>query len=329
MVILSIIVPVYNKEHFIDECIQSIISQSFTEFELILVNDGSTDQSGERCLHYAALDTRITVLEQQNMGVSAARNAGLAHAKGKYIGFVDSDDSIEQDMYETLIRNAEATGADISTCRLRIIKNGKSNDPANTGEIGILDHQQALSASIRGDFDSNANNKIYRSKILDKIRFEGILYEDILFACKAFISAEKTVAEDSIKYNYMIRDNSVSMSGFNRNYLETVAVSAKIVELVTKNDPECIAEAKAFDVMANISLLNLLILTRDRDHYEQEYKQVVNTLNGYKEFIRKSSAVRKKHKYAWLLFSGAPVCYRYCMWAYCWLTGADVLKRIQ
>jgi len=120
MAFLSIIVPVYNKENYLGSCIQSILSQSFEDFELILVNDGSTDGSGPKCDYYESIDPRIQVFHQKNQGVSAARNLGINEASGNYIGFIDADDTIDIKMYEMLIKNALDNKSDISICRLRL-----------------------------------------------------------------------------------------------------------------------------------------------------------------------------------------------------------------
>jgi glycosyltransferase involved in cell wall biosynthesis len=109
MAFLTIIVPIYNKEGYIDATIVSILAQSFADFELLLIDDGSTDNSAQRCAHYAAMDKRVQVIKQANQGVSQARNVGLRLSTGTYIGFIDGDDVIEPDMYEMLINNALTT----------------------------------------------------------------------------------------------------------------------------------------------------------------------------------------------------------------------------
>lgn len=329
MIILSVIIPVFNKELYIDACINSILNQSFKSFELILVNDGSTDRSGARCSYYAALDDRIKVIEQTNAGVSSARNVGLAMAKGSYIGFVDSDDTIEPDMYSLLIANAIKTNADISVCGIAIIRDNVKNTRSVLGIQKILTHSEALSSFLKGELYHNVNNKIYKAEILRKIRFEGIIYEDILFVCKAILKAQLTIFDSSIKYNYILRSNSTSIAGFNKNYLETVAVSAELVDLVVVNDRGCLAEAMEFDVMANISLLNMLLLLKDQQTYLFAHKQVLDTLWSYDQFIRNSVVVRSKHKYAWKLFTWSPRLYKYAMWAYCNIVGAELIKRIK
>lgn len=118
MVDVSVIVPVYNAETYLDACVQSLLSQTLSTIEIVLVNDGSTDGSGALCDRYAAADARVTVVHQDNKGASAARNAGIRHARGTYIGFVDSDDFVEPTMYQWLYEEAEANEADIVFCNL-------------------------------------------------------------------------------------------------------------------------------------------------------------------------------------------------------------------
>ncbi|MEH7226821.1 glycosyltransferase, partial [Bacillus sp. JJ1566] len=129
---ISIIVPIYNVENFLQSCIDSILEQTLKNFEVILVNDGSTDSCGELCNYYAQIDTRIKVIHKKNGGVSSARNAGLNIAKGKYIAFVDPDDTIEPMMYCELIKTAKKFNADIVVSPIKsinLINNTKSISP--------------------------------------------------------------------------------------------------------------------------------------------------------------------------------------------------------
>jgi len=327
MALLSIIVPVYNKENYIDDCVQAILNQTLIDFELILVNDGSTDKSGEICQQYAQKDKRIIALDQPNGGPSAARNTGIEYAGGVYIGFIDSDDTIAPDMFDMLVTNALNYDADISVCRLQVFfPNGKIEKPQEKPGAVVLNHDEALSACLKGELDRSANNKIYRSSLAKKIRWEGHIYEDILYTCKAFLAAQKTVFENVVKYNYLVRDNSASMSAFNPKYLETIDVSGQMVKLVSQKDKASLADAQIFDIVANLSLLNLLLLVR-KDRYRDYYQKVVNTLKGYRSFIKTTGDLRKKHKYACNVFFLSPRLYKWLMYGYCMMTEAEVIKR--
>jgi len=326
MPLLSIIVPIFNKEQYIDDCINSILGQTFRDFELILVNDGSTDASYQKCREYEAKDNRIILIDQKNAGVSAARNKGLTIARGQYIGFIDSDDTIEADMYTTLIRNIISADADISACRLRVVFPNKTDSPPESEGVVVYKHDDALSLFFKQQFDVSANNKIYKAVLLKHVEFEGRIYEDVLFVCRAFVAADTVVFENTVKYNYLVRESSVSMSKFDSRYMETIAVSARMVNLMANENRQAVAQAKAFDVIANISLLNLLLMA-GRKKYKVQYNQVLENLNAYRSFITTSGFVGKKHKYAFLLFSASPGLYSALMYTYCLLTGSELIKR--
>jgi glycosyltransferase involved in cell wall biosynthesis len=327
MVQLSVIVPVYNKAAYLEQTIQSILNQTVTAFELILINDGSTDESLSILNKWSAIDKRIFIINQLNTGVSAARNRGIDHASGDFIGFIDGDDTIEPDMFELLLKNAVQYDADISVCRLKVNMNGRLFAPVEDREIKLLNHTEALRLCLLGDLDRSANNKIYKAEILKNIRFEGQMYEDILFTCKAFIAANKTVFQNVVKYNYMVRGNSVSMSSFGTKYFETINVSKKMVDLVSKTDGELAVYAEVFDVVANISLLNLLLLS-DKKKYTEGYELVVKNLSAYSDFILKSPYIEKKHKYAFQVYSVSPKLYTLLMYTYCKITGSELISRI-
>lgn len=312
---LSIIVPVYNKEAYLDECLESILQQTFSDFELILVNDGSTDDSYAKCCEYQKRDSRIVLLTQENLGVSAARNAGLISAAGKFIGFIDSDDSIEPDMYQLLIHNAKTHGADISGCMIRVIYRHKNICAPEDSQVKILNHDEALCAFLRREIEVTANNKVYKREIVESLRFDGRINEDILFGCKAFLAAQTTVFANAAKYNYIKRENSVSLEKFSVKYMESIDVSAKMVELIAGKDTSCVEEGKAWDIVANLSMLNLILLTGP-EKFTDHYGKVVKNLKRYSGFIRDSPRIRKKHKFAYLMFCASPKLYRLALYSY-------------
>jgi hypothetical protein len=229
-------------------------------------------------------------------------------------------------MYELLVKNARTFEADISACRIRTIFPYKSISPNETvGPISYNRHESLLKF-FKGALDMNLNNKIYRTAIARTILFTGHIYEDILFMCKAFLQGGMTVIENVVKYNYIIRDNSVSMSKFNENYFETVGVSAEMLALVAKEEADIISEAEVFDVTTNISLLNLLLLV-GKDQYVDQYHAVVKRLKGYEYLLRNAGLIRKKHRYAFRLFSLSPDLYAGLMYIYCRITRSEVVKR--
>ena len=187
---LSIIVPVYKVEQYLHKCIDSILSQTFTDFELILIDDGSPDRCGKICDEYAAKDDRIIVIHQKNQGVSAARNAGLDIARGEYIGFVDSDDWIEPIMYESMLLDTYKE-FDIVTV------GAKSYEDNNVRVIlaidSVFDQEELLSELIAqpNRIGGGVVNKIFKKSILKNVRFPaGItMCEDRLFLFDAYSNA--------------------------------------------------------------------------------------------------------------------------------------------
>jgi glycosyltransferase involved in cell wall biosynthesis len=326
MVSLSVIVPVYNKELYIDSSIQSILNQSYTDLELILVNDGSTDRSGERCDYYASRDSRVRVFHQENQGVSAARNKGLTVARGSYVGFVDCDDTLEPDMYKVLVQNALKHQADISICGVQKFFPDKVEVYFGTGTTTVYDRPEGVSALLKKKFLRSVYDKIYDAELARSVHFEGRINEDIYYNFLVFMKAQKSVFDDRLLYNYIIRENSVSMSSFSAKWMDTIALSQKIVSICGQYLPELNAVAREFDFITHISLLNLLILSGKNSHLS-DYMKVVANLKEYAVFA-KSGVLRKKHEYAYRIFNFSPPVYEQAMKIYCRLTDADVSKKV-
>lgn len=213
---VSIIVPVYNSEKYIRRCIESILKQTYAEIELILVDDGSTDHSRERCLYYAEIDDRVVVLHQQNQGASAARNSGLKYAKGEYILFVDSDDWIEEDLLETMI----AKNAKYQVEAVVFGWKCEGNDTACyqiTEKDIILRGREIINTIIDDDLAYGGGytwNKLWNRSVL-KINtgfFDENLYtyEDKIFAIKNYLEVNRVAIVSDVCYHYLIREGSLS-----------------------------------------------------------------------------------------------------------------------
>ncbi|MDP4142966.1 MAG: glycosyltransferase [Bacillota bacterium] len=210
---LSIIVPVYNVEKYIHRCIDSILEQTFTDFELILVDDGSLDNSGRICNGYAGFDSRIKVIHKKNGGLSSARNAGLDIAQGEYIGFVDSDDWIEKDMYESLYNAMLKYDADVTICGRFVVKRDEITAISDSEEVQVFNRFEALYELILDDINKINNfawDKLYKKELFKDIRFpEGRYFEDIFTAYKILLAANKIVHIKSPKYYYFQREDSI------------------------------------------------------------------------------------------------------------------------
>lgn len=229
---LSIIVPVYNVEEYLPKCIDSILVQTFTDFELILIDDGSPDRCGEICDEYAAKDSRIVVIHQKNQGVSAARNAGLDIAKGTYIGFVDSDDWIEPELYQTAIRTAE-TPYDIISFGIQYIEGdriGGGLDPdAEYTQEELLSDLVAQPSQL----GCGVVNKLYRRSLLRGVRFPiGFpMCEDRIFLFGAYSTARTCKSLCIRPYVVLSRPGSATRKQRIRPLYEIVRGTRKLLRL--------------------------------------------------------------------------------------------------
>lgn len=210
---LSIIIPVYNVRQWLEETVSSVLGQTFRDFELILVDDGASDGSAELCDAFALMDSRVRVLHQQNAGVSAARNAGLDAATGEYIGWVDSDDIVEADMFQRMLLLAEKHEADIVQCQhdRACVLNGRQRSDT----VALLDGAGFVRRMFTKQGGAYTNqvalwSKIYRRELWDDIRFPvGQVYEDEMQTYKVCLKAEKIVETEDVLYHYVKRENSI------------------------------------------------------------------------------------------------------------------------
>ena len=238
---VSVIVPVYKCEAFLPDCIDSILRQTHQNLEVILVDDGSPDGSGTICDTYAQKDARVRVIHQANRGVSAARNAGVDAASGDAIAFVDSDDTVEPDLYEVLVKLAAEHDADIAHCGYRKVHfDGSTKDVLGTGILLIQDAWEASESLLTGKhFTGSPCTKLYRSQLFEGIRFDPELKinEDVWLNVQIFRNARKLVFWDVPKYCYYERAQSATrVTNRLKIKRDCVEASRRILELY-KNTP--------------------------------------------------------------------------------------------
>lgn len=214
MEFISVIVPVYNVEPYIAECIESIQNQSYKNLEIILVDDGSKDTSGDICDQYAAYDERIKVIHKENAGVSAARNTGIEAATGDYIGFVDSDDYIGPTMYEEMLQLIKEHDLDIIECTAFRDKNGTILEGCNDGHLELFNRDEALRLAMHDCFVA-AWSKLYKRSAIGYVRFpEGRKFEDTAVSY-LFIANTKRVGHiNRCLYYYRLNENSITQTSF-------------------------------------------------------------------------------------------------------------------
>lgn len=267
--LISVIIPIYNVEKYLPDCIDSILKQSYKNLEIILVDDGAIDSCGSICDCYACKDNRIVVIHKVNGGLSDARNVGLDQAHGEYIAFVDSDDYIESDMISELYDACRSHNADIAVCgRKQVWENGTSNPMFCVDRIIEYSSEQAIEQIlINGTIDSAAWDKLYRVDLFDDMRYPvGVLHEDINFTSRLFYKTNKVVKIPYIGYNYRMRMGSITKQGFKPQKMDLFYQTQKIYEFVGRYLPELKGQAEKFYCFNLTNLMTLLIQTEKNEY---------------------------------------------------------------
>lgn len=209
--VISIIVPFYNVASYLAQCIESIVQQSYTSLEIILVNDGSTDTSEQICKEFANRDNRIHVIHQKNAGAAAARNAGLDIATGEYLAFVDSDDWLEEGAFAYMLGELQGEHADIVQCSYRDIYVNRQADHICKASGCTFDQVSYLARYTEDWTCSLLWDKLYKRELFKNIRFEtGHVIDDEYFTYQGVMNSQKIICRDRIVYNYRIRKSSVT-----------------------------------------------------------------------------------------------------------------------
>lgn len=240
--LISVIVPVYNAEAYLSDCLNSILGQTYANLEIILVDDGSYDGTGEKADAFGTLyPGRIRVFHKENTGVLDSRIFGTHQAAGEWVGFVDGDDIIEPDMYERLMKNAQEEDADISHCGYQtIVRQGERiHYFYNTGKTCRQDRRKGIDDLVSGRFvEPSVCNKLYKKKLFRKLYETPLIRkrirynEDLLMNYLLFSSAEISVYEDFCPYHYMAREHTATRSGAS---VERIMDPVRVAEFILKD----------------------------------------------------------------------------------------------
>lgn len=238
---ISVIVPVYKVEKYLSSCVDSILAQTFTDFELILVDDGSPDNCGVICDEYAAKDIRIRVIHQENQGPSCARNTGINAARGNYLCFVDSDDLVTPDYCRVLYELLTESEADFSVCGVCRFRDGDTPEPVHEEDPGRISSVEFLKMQLQRQSEFGVWNKLFRRELFEMIRFaEGKLNEDVIFSADLLSCCPNgAIFSGKQLYFYRQREDSIVSVQAARGSLDLIYAGAYLLEKVKKNAPEC------------------------------------------------------------------------------------------
>lgn len=268
---VSIIVPIYKVEQYIDRCINSILSQSLKEIELILVDDGSPDNCPIICDQYAEKDSRVKVIHQNNSGVSSARNAGLSIAAGKYIGFVDADDYIDRYMFEKLYKSAVENDASLVCCDLNYIdeKGLVENNWANGFEIVNSEELFKIMFDTSAYLRMGVWNKMYKHEIIKDERFDTTQHmaEDLLFLLKVIPKANKIVyLKESLYFYFRQREDSATSKSYGSFEKERVKNTHYMADFIRYNYPKIYPQAVSYKcINGDLTAINKMIDAHIKD----------------------------------------------------------------
>lgn len=247
---VSVIVAVYNVKAYLPACVESLVSQSCAELEILLVDDGSTDGSGALCDEWAARDRRIKALHRPNGGLSAARNTGLENAAGEYIAFVDGDDRVDREMYRFLLQTAAEFSADlVMSAIVAQEETGRSFAmfPNAFRQRQVIDKAAAMALLCHEkQISTCAWNKLYKRKLFEHIRFpEGRVYEDKAVMHEIFHICETIAIDKRAVYYYQLRQNSISRSAFSEKNFDQLEAAQKRYEFYCRHYPALAGEVLA------------------------------------------------------------------------------------
>lgn len=298
---ISVIIPVYNVEKYLERCVKSVTEQTFTDLEIILVDDGSTDGSKDICDRLAKEDARIRVIHKENSGVSVARNTGIASAKGEYICFIDSDDFIEVNCCEILYNLINSSNADISVGGVYNHYETYRTPQYDKRLTFSCGPKEALKKMLEGKLiPGSPCCKLIRSELVKNRPFIiGKTYEDAFYLPNLLLDAEKIIVTTQPLYNYWHRSNSITTVPFSLESMDAIEAYESTLEIVKKNCPELMDVALFRLYWSYFVVLDRMIVTENYRSLAQ-YKPVVKFLKknwlkilccGYFQKARRIAAI--------------------------------------
>lgn len=309
---ISVIVPVYNSEKYLERCIDSILHQTYKNIEIILVNDGSEDRSKDICEKYSKVHNNICVINKSNGGLGSARNFGLDYCNGDYVGFVDSDDWIDEDYFYVLLKCSLRFNSDISSVGINITSKKEPNTRTSKKvRIKLLKDDKILKYYMKKILnDSNlisVNSSLFKREILNQLRFrEGRLNEDIDFKYKALENSNLWSICDQKKYYYFQLGNSLSSGIVKKNDFYDLVEAYEILEDLVKNKDS--KKNRKYAYIATIKSY-FSILTRIAAY------GCVEKLD--EQYIEEKSVKKLRENYIYLLFSPIKISRKIVLTAFC------------
>lgn len=292
--LVSVIVPVYNVEKELPECIDSILKQTYQNIEVILIDDGSPDGSGAICDHYQKKDSRVHVYHKENGGLSDARNYGIARCRGEYLICVDSDDVIKNTLIENQLSLAKEHHADMVVSPYQKFQNNNELFVSEKIRTGYVDQKTALLRLLYQDkvFHTGAHCKLYKRSLFDDVQYPvGLFYEDLATTYRLILKANRIAFTTEKMYGYRIRSGSIMRQGYSPKKMSCIIVSRQFYQEIGERYPDLktAASSRAFSVNRAIYLQ----IPLDK---KEERKQIWNEMKKYRKTVLQDENARKREK---------------------------------
>ena len=326
--LISIIVPVYNVEKYLNKCIESIINQTYKNLEIILIDDGSTDNSGEICDEYRNKDKRIIVIHKKNGGLSDARNVGIDNANGKYISFIDSDDYVEENYIELLYNTINQYDADMSIASHKVIYEKNIID-RSTGKKFCAAPKKILEMLLYDNgIDTSAWGKLYKRELFKDIKFpKGRLFEDSATTYKLIDKSKKIAVYSKPVYNYIIRNNSISNEKFSEKKLDLITSTKEMTEYIKTKYPELNKACNRRLMYAYLSTLTQLAKSKVKNIKIQ--KELMGYICKNRREILKDKNIPKRDKIGLISTILGFHCFKYIWKIYSIFTGRNNKSKVE
>lgn len=305
---ISVIIPVYNAEKYINKTIESITKQTiFNQLEIFFINDGSTD--GSLTILENVRKDNVNIINKENGGVSSARNVGISESTAKYLCFVDADDYLEDDYFETLLDKSEYD----------LVANGytaeypsKKVDNKLDKDIEIKGNEEIILNFLKGTINPNSWGKLFKKELIGNLRFDENLShsEDRLFVFEYLRKCQNIYIQSNLKYHYVIHNESAMRKEFNKKMFHSVDVMEKISKTINDKFPKLYNYAKSSEIDAKCRVLSELYFFKEKEKYNNEVKKLKSEIRKY-NINKKMKYSTKKHFFAFLLIRISPYIYNF------------------
>ncbi len=301
---ISVIVPIYNNEKHLENCLKSLGEQSYENIEFILIDDGSTDMSSEICKYFCSKDSRFKYLIQSNSGVSQARNRGLEIASGNLIGFCDGDDWVEPDIYECLYDLMQSNDAEIAICGYYLEKSSSIKINGTLDEIKVMSPDKAIELTLQDNVMGGFLwNKLFNRSKLGEFRLDSKIhiYEDLLLVCELYGKSNTIIFKNAPKYHYVQNFNSAIHKSFSQREWSRMDSCKRIIEICERNYPNSLETARKNYVCSLLIIINKL--TESKSLSKTYFSEIKDEIKRQGKDIKKLLSKKSRFEYNIVMLS--------------------------